>query len=49
MPTQLFLASHSFYKTCLQDSYHNLRPDYPFYIEHLIYERLRKMPDSPIF
>jgi hypothetical protein len=47
VPTQLFLASHSFYSTSLQDSYHNLRPDYPFYIEHLIYERLKKMSDNP--
>jgi hypothetical protein len=31
----------------LQNSYHDLRPDYPFYIEHLIYERLKKMSDNP--
>lgn len=47
IPTQLFLASHSFYGTSLQNSYHDLRPDYPFYIEHLIYERLKTMPDNP--
>ena len=47
IPTQLFLASHSFYATTLQSSYHDLRPDYPFYIEHLIYERLKKMSDNP--
>jgi hypothetical protein len=47
VPTQLFLTSHTFYGTYLQDSYHNLRPDYPFYIEHLIYERLKKMSDNP--
>lgn len=47
IPTQLFLASHSFYATTLQASYHDLRPDYPFYIEHLIYERLKKMSDNP--
>jgi len=47
VPTQLFLASHSFYGASLQNSYHNLRPDYPFYIEHLIYERLKEMSDNP--
>jgi hypothetical protein len=45
--TQLFLASHSFYGAFLQHSYHDLRPDYPFYIEHLIYERLKKMSENP--
>ena len=47
VPTQLFLASHNFYGMSLQASYHDLRPDYPFYIEHLIYERLKTMPDTP--
>lgn len=48
VPTQLFLASHKFYGASLQDSYHDLRPDYPFYIEHLIYERLKNMIDNPL-
>lgn len=48
VPTQLFLASHSFYGAFLQDGYHDLRPDYPFYIEHLFYERLKKMTDNPL-
>jgi hypothetical protein len=45
--TQLFLAAHSFYGTFLQDSYHTLRSDYPFYIEHLLYERLKTMSNNP--
>jgi len=48
VPTQLFLASHSFYSASLQRGYHDLRPDYPFYIEHLIYERLKNMSNNPL-
>jgi hypothetical protein len=48
VPTQLFLASHSFYRAFLQRGYHDLRPDYPFYIEHLFYERLKNMSKNQL-
>ena len=47
VPTQLFLTSKAFYEEQLRRSYHELKPDYPFYIEHLFYEKLTRLPLHP--
>jgi hypothetical protein len=47
IPTQLFLSSHAFYDKHLRKSYLDLRPDYPFYIENLFYDRIMALPRSP--
>jgi hypothetical protein len=47
IPTQLFLSSHAFYDKHLRKSYLDLRPDYPYYIENLFYDRVMALPRSP--
>ena len=45
IPTQLLIASHDFYDFHLRRCYRELKPQYPYYIENLFFDRLRAMHD----
>jgi len=46
VPTQLLIASRRLYDEHLRKGYLDLRADYPKYIEHALYDRIKALPPS---